>query len=797
MILLVTKEKDSTLKKIKILENLGYETLYTTSSEKGIELTINNNKINLVIIDINSIHNHRIFTEEILAIRAIPIIYLVSTTEKSSAEKIEPACYGYLYDDSNDFIFDSTIKMAFNLFEKNEKLKIEKKYLEQAEIAAGFGYWSFDLTKKTGCASEGVKNIYGLKNKHFSISEVQNIHLSKYRKMLDRALNNLIEKNIPYNVKFKIKHPVNGKIVSIHSIAEYDSSKNVVSGTIYDISKQKKAENRLNERKKIYKSIFENHHAAMMVIDPENADIIQVNPAASNFYGWNRKELTSMKITDLNILSKDRVHTEMQLAKAKKKNHFSFKHKLSNGVLKDVEVHAGSIVVEGKTRLLSIINDVTKRKQAEKTIKRLAYFDSLTALPNRKMFFDNFRKAIIQAEQSNLKVALLYIDLDSFKDINDSFGHPVGDQLLVQVAKRLKKSLRKNNTVFRLGGDEFAIIVENISNSQEASKIADRLLCLLKNPFTLENNKLFSFASIGISVYPDDGLNVDTLLKNSDIAMYQAKKNGKNNYLFYTSKMNEIAKRKIKIETNLRHALKNKELTLFYQPKINFNNGEITGAESLIRWFPNKDESISPSEFIPIAETSGLILEIDKWVLLTVCRQLKKWKDLGYRDQKISVNISGMHFKQGRILKTLKDILDEVKIPPNSLEIEITEGIFLEDLKESTLILEELQSMGIDISVDDFGTGYSSFSYLKRLPVSSLKIDRSFISNAAVNSDDASITKAIIMMAKLLNLKVIAEGVETMEQVELLHAEGCHEMQGYYFAKPMSVDKYEFFLDKL
>ncbi|MCS5421758.1 MULTISPECIES: EAL domain-containing protein [Psychrilyobacter] len=670
MILLITKEKDASLKKMKTLENLGYEALHTSSPEKALDLIINNKKINLVVIDINSIHNYIIFIENILAIRDIPIIYITSTTEKSPIEKINSACYGYLHDDSNDFIFDSTIKMAFNLFEKNE-------------------------------------------------------------------------------------------------------------------------------RKNIYKSIFENHHAAMLVIDPKNDDIIQANPAAINFYGWNQKELTGMKITDLNILSKDKVHTEMQLAKSKKKNHFSFRHKLSNGAIKDVEVHAGSIVVGGKTRLLSIVNDVTKRKQAEKTIERLAYFDSLTSLPNRKMFFDNFPKAIIRAEQNNLKVALLYIDLDSFKDINDSFGHPTGDQLLVEVAKLFKKNLHKNNTVFRLGGDEFAITVENISNSQEGSKVADKLLSLLKNPFTLENNKLFSFASIGISIYPDDGLNVDTLLKNSDIAMYQAKNNGKNNYLFYTSKMNEIAKRKITIETNLRHALKNEELTLFYQPKIDFNDGKITGAESLLRWFPNKDESIPPSEFIPIAETSGLILEVDKWVLSTVCRQLKKWKDLGYPDQKISVNVSGMHFKQGRILKTLGDILDEIEIPPKSLEIEITEGIFLEDIKESALILEQLQSMGIDISVDDFGTGYSSFGYLKRLPVSTLKIDRSFISNAATNSDDASITKAIIMMAKLLNLKVIAEGVETIEQVELLHAEGCHEMQGYYFAKPMSIDKYEIFLDKL
>jgi len=795
MILLVTKEKNSALKKMKILENLGYESIFTVSSEKSVESVKNNNKINLIIIDLNLINNHKDFIKNILGVRSIPIIYFLSTTKKNPISKIDFSCYGYLYDDSNDFIFDSTIKMAFNLFKKNEKLKLEKEHLDKTEITAGFGYWSFDLTKKIGYASEGAKNIYGLKKCMFTLSEIQAIPLQRYRKMLNRALDNLIKNNRPYNVKFKIKHPINENIVSINSIAEFDTKKNIINGTLYDISKQKETQEQSNERKKMYKSIFENHHAAMLVIDPENSDIIQANPAATNFYGWERKELTNMKITDINTLDSNKVYNNIQLAKSQKKNSFTSKHRLSDGSIKDVEVHAGSITVNKKTRLLSIINDVTKRKEAEKMIKRLAYFDSLTALPNRKMFFDSFHKAIAEAKQNNSKFALLYIDLDSFKDINDSFGHPVGDQLLVKVAKRFKKNLHKNNSVFRLGGDEFAIIVKNISTQEEASIVAEKLLCLLKAPFNLEDNNLFSFASIGISMYPDDGLNVDTLLKNSDIAMYQAKNNGKNNYSFYTSKMNEAAKRKLEIETNLRYALKNKELSIFYQPKIDFNSGEITGAESLIRWFPNEEKTISPSEFIPIAETSGLILEIDRWVLLTVCTQLKQWEELGYQDQKISVNISGMHFKQGRILKTLEDILDKIKIPPRSLEIEITEGIFLENHDESTLILKQLQSMGIDVSIDDFGTGYSSFSYLKNLPISTLKIDKSFICNSAINSGDATITKAIIVMAKLLNLKVIAEGVETMEQVSLLHAEGCHEMQGYYFAKPMPVNRYEEFLN--
>jgi diguanylate cyclase (GGDEF)-like protein/PAS domain S-box-containing protein len=419
MILLGTKETCIAIKKLK---NLGYDTLHVTSSKKAIGLLRDNPIIDLLIVDVDSFDNIITFIEEILAIKNIPIIYLTSKTERDLNEKYNnTACCGYLHNNSNDFIFDSTIKMAFSFFEKNEKLK--------------------------------------------------------------------------------------------------------------------RSEEQLKKIKMEYRGIFENHHAIMLIINPKTGDIIQANLAASNFYGWSQKELMNMKITDINILSKEEVKAEMQLAKSLNKTHFLFKHQLSDGTTKDVEVYSGSIMKGGKKMLFSIINDVTERKDAEKKIKYLAYFDSLTTLPNRKMFSDKLNQAIFKTKQNNLKFALFYIDLDSFKDVNDSFGHLIGDQLLIKVAERLKKTLRKDSKIFRLGGDEFAVILEDISIHQEASIISNRILKQLEKPFILNNNEIFSSASIGISIYPDDGLDASTLLKKSDKAMYRVKNSGKKAYLFYSSEI--------------------------------------------------------------------------------------------------------------------------------------------------------------------------------------------------------------------------------------------------------------------
>ncbi|HAS79772.1 MAG TPA: GGDEF domain-containing protein, partial [Fusobacteriaceae bacterium] len=347
-----------------------------------------------------------------------------------------------------------------------------------------------------------------------------------------------------------------------------------------------------------------------------------------------------------------------------------------------------------------------------------------------------------------------------------------------------------------LGGDEFAVIIKKFSNHEDLSHICNRVLNALDKSFKIEDKEIFISASIGVAIYPHDGSNVNTLFKNSDLAMYKAKSEGKNKYSLFSQEMNQDLKNKINLENNIRRALKNNEFELYYQPKIDIKEDKIIGVESLLRWKNNEGKYIPPSHFIPIAENSGFILDIDRWVFMQACLQIERWEKLGMKDQKISVNISGLHFKRGHIINTITEISNILKIPSGQIEIEITEGVFLEKIEDVILTLEKLRSMGISISIDDFGTGYSSLGYLKKLPIDRIKIDKSFVDNIVTNYKDKGIVQTIITMTKLLNLKVIAEGVETIEQLETLNQIGCYEIQGFYFAKPMPVEEYnKFFKD--
>ena len=503
-----------------------------------------------------------------------------------------------------------------------------------------------------------------------------------------------------------------------------------------------------------------------------------------------------MKITDINPMSKEELHQEVQRAINKEEAHFLFKHKLSNGKIKDVEVHSGPIIFNGKKRNFSIIHDITKRKKAQETIEHLAYHDQLTNLPNRKKFIKNLVESISNASANNSKFSLLYIDLDNFKNINDDYGHYIGDLFLKRVVRRLKKSLGEDSIISRLGGDEFTIILEGVSDVKQLSDISNKILSTLKHPFKINDMENFISASIGISIFPDDGASIEKLLNNSDAAMYQAKNTGKDGYCFFSEELKQAIKRKEDIKSELRTALKNNELDLYYQPKIDVSKNEIVGLEALARWIRDGQNYLTPDEFIPVAEESGLIFELDKWVLMTACKQIDTWEKSGIKVQKIAVNISALHFKKGRILQTLREVFDQIPLSPRSLEIEITETTFMEDIDEAISVLNNLRSMGIEISVDDFGTGYSSLSYLKRLPVNKVKIDKSFISDLTNDSGNAILTRAIIKMSELLNLNVVAEGVECKDQVDILSEYGCHVVQGYYFAKPMTASKYETFIKK-
>lgn len=478
--------------------------------------------------------------------------------------------------------------------------------------------------------------------------------------------------------------------------------------------------------------------------------------------------------------------------------------------IKAMKAGAADYLIKGKidaSVLEHSIRYAIERKKAEEKILFLAYYDSLTSLPNRVLFKDRLNQTLLIAQRHQRILAILFLDLDNFKRINDTLGHPAGDELLKQVADRLSNYIRKSDSisrystdefsavVARLGGDEFTILLTEIAQVHDTIKVAQRILDAIAQPFDIEGQEVFITASIGIAIYPIDGEDVDSLLKNCDTAMYHAKNEGRNNYKFYEQSLNKTALDILALENNLRKALDKQEFRVYYQPRIDIRTRNVVGFEALIRWRHSQKGIIPPSEFIPIAEETGLIIPIGEWVLNEACKQNKTWQAAGFAPVFISVNLSGKQFKQQNLIKVIDHAMSEVRLDPKYLELEITESI-IQDTKSTAGILRELRNLGLKIAVDDFGTGYSSLSYLRRFPLDTLKIDRSFVKDIAKDPDSEAIVKAIIAMAHCLKLKVIAEGVETEEQLKFLSDEGCDEFQGYLISPPLPADEVVRFLAK-
>jgi diguanylate cyclase (GGDEF)-like protein len=414
-----------------------------------------------------------------------------------------------------------------------------------------------------------------------------------------------------------------------------------------------------------------------------------------------------------------------------------------------------------------------------------AEHDFLTGLPNRMLLNDRISQAIVQAPRHDKQVAVLFLDLDGFKHINDSLGHPIGDSLLQSVAKRLEHCVRVSDTVSRQGGDEFVVLLSEAEQWEDAATVAKRILDSVALPHSIDRHDLHVTTSIGVSVYPDDGLDAETLIKNADTAMYQAKANGRHSYRFFKPEMNVRAVERQSIEEDLRRALERQEFALHYQPKIDLTTGAITGAEALLRWTHPSRGLVPPVQFVPVAEDCGLILPIGRWVLREACTQARAWVDAGLPATTMAVNVSAIEFQAEDFLEGVFAILNETGLDPRSLELELTESVLMKRVESTAFILQTLREAGVQVAIDDFGTGYSSLSYLRKFPVDALKIDQSFVRQISTAGDDAAIVTAVIDMARSLRLRIIAEGVETPEELAFLQAHQCGEAQGYYFSRPV------------
>jgi diguanylate cyclase (GGDEF)-like protein len=464
---------------------------------------------------------------------------------------------------------------------------------------------------------------------------------------------------------------------------------------------------------------------------------------------------------------------------------FDLRH-VEAAVRRGLEHHA---LREAKRLYENHLEELVRQRTAERD--HLACHDALTNLPNRMLFEDRLSNALTLAYRNEQKLAVLSLSVDRFKKFNDTLGHAIGDRLLREVVQRLTSYVRKGDTVARFEGDEFSVLLSSISGTENAAEMAQRIQESLKTSFTLDGNELYATASIGISLYPDDGMDAPTLLKNAGAALYRAKRQGGNNYQFYAADMNARAFKRLSLENQLRRALERSEFTVYYQAQINGDTRQIVGAEALVRWQHPELGLVSPAEFIPLAEDTGLIAPIGEWVLRTACAQNRSWKEMGLAPLRIAVNLSPRQFQQTELVEMVGIALTESGLGPGYLELELTESSIMKNAEQTVATLRQLKEMGVKISIDDFGSGYSSLTYLKHLPLDTLKIDQSFVRDMTTDSNDAAIVMAIIALAHSLKLQVIAEGVETEDQSRFLRLLKCDEMQGYLFSRPLPAEAFE------
>ncbi len=657
-------------------------------------------------------------------------------------------------------------------------------------------YWTMEFI------SDGCLNLTGYKpddllmNSHISYEEIT---YPADRERVRKEIEESVRDNKPFNIQYRITHK-DGSIRWVWergSEIEYgDNSIKVIHGFIHDITNLHKQQEKLAEAEKRYRNIFEYATEGIFQTSKEGY-YLEVNPALARIYGYDTpteliNDLRNIK-QQLYVDPKRRDEFVQLMRERGSITNFESQIYRRDGSIIWISENARTVYSpDGKLLYYEgTVEDITERKSYETQISHQATHDNLTDLPNRLLLTDRLQQVIQHAIREHYQIAVLFIDLDHFKNINDTMGHAAGDKLIQIIAERLRGCMRDGDTVARIGGDEFVLILPKLqTSSDQISHAVQRILDAIRKPCRIADRDFQISCSIGVSIFPDDGKDVESLLKNADMAMYKSKNAGRNNFKFYTQELNRIVTESIELEQQLRMALNNSEFELHYQPKISILNDEVNGAEALIRWRAPNRGLVSPARFIPLAEDTGLIEQLGAWVLEAACLQNRNWIDCGMSIVPISVNISPRQFRQPRLVDYIKSTINKYQIPPETLILEITETCMAQDLQKFIRILEDIKSLGVLIAIDDFGSGYSNLSHLKIMPADFLKADRSLIKGIEREEKDRAIYRAIVSMAHNLGMKIIAEGVETQVQYDFLRSIEVDEIQGFYFSMPLPAENF-------
>lgn len=668
-----------------------------------------------------------------------------------------------------------------------DSTKFKNRWLRQLLDSVHIGILVVDKNRNNLFANRCLCDMFGYEEEEILRTNSRIFHTSQ------ESYQNFGKKDFlsaMYNGSVKLDHQFkrkDGTIFWAHISADLVAEHSEILWTVVDITKRKNLEISYYRQAQLVEQIQD----GIVTIDL-NGICTSWNRGAEKIVGYKAEEVIG-KSTEMLYLHKDiktlkdNLKFFMKVGTIREERDFIAKDKsivhteLTGSLLKDID---GNPI-----GMIGYFKDISERKKAREKLEYQASHDTLTKLANRALFYDRLEQGVKKAKRNRSILAVLFIDLDHFKEINDSLGHEIGDDVLIGVTQRLNSVMRGGDSLARLGGDEFTVILENISKPQDVSMFAKKILDSLQEPLLIKGHTLYVSCSIGISLYPNDTLCTQDLLKFSDSAMYKAKSEGRNNFQYYSSEMTELAFERVVMETSLRQAVANKEFVVYYQPQVDGATGEIVGMEALVRWKHPVMGLVPPNNFIPLAESTGLILEIDDFVMQSALEQFNKWRQEGLNPGRLSLNLTAGRLKSKKFLEKLKKIMQEPKNSSVDLELEVTESQIMEKPQEAIEILKEISALGIKIAVDDFGTGYSSLSYLKRLPIDKLKIDQSFVKDLPHDEEDGAITIAIIALAKSLKLEIIAEGIEKEEQRDFVVKQGCKKIQGYFYSRPICAEK--------